>query len=188
MNDLVLTKEKQENLNFSKISRVTVKKIKNLKELRKLKKTDINIIKGSKFNREVLENKYTDILLDPYAYIKKDSLHHRNSGLNHILCKIAYRNKKIIALSFSEILKNKKRENIFERIKQIIKLCRKYKINIIFSSFAENKWEMRDAKDLLNFAIFIGMTPGEAKKALSFDIQKYKEEKLKEIMPGIRNV
>jgi len=188
MNDLVLTKEKQEKFSFSKICKVTVKEIKNSNELRKLKKKDINIIKGSKFNREVFESKFTDILLDPYVYIKKDSLHHRNPGLNHVLCKTAHKNNKIIALSFSEILRSRQKEMIFGRIRLIIKLCRKYKIKMIFASFAENKWEMRDAKDLLNIAVFLGMTPGEAQKALSFDLDKYKEEKIKEIIPGIKKV
>lgn len=188
MNDLVLTKEKHEKLGFSNVYKVTVKEIRNLNELRKLIKKDINIVKGSKLNRGVLESKHVDILLDPYVYIRKDSLHHRNCGLNHIICKIAKRNDKIIGLSFSEILRSGKKEMILERVRQVIKLCRKYKIRMVFSSFAENKFERRCAKDLLNFAVFLGMTPGEAKKAISFDVEKHKEEKEKEIISGVREV
>jgi len=187
MNDFVLVKEKVE-LGFSKVFKVDVKEIKNKNDIRGLKKKDVNIIKGSRLNREVLENKFVDILLDPYVYIRKDSLHHRNSGLNQVLCKIAHEKGKIIGLSFSEVLKNKKREEILGRIKQIVKLCRKYKIKMVFGSFAKDKWEMRSAKDLLNFAEFLGMSPGEAKKALNFDVEKYKEGKMKEVIRGVREV
>jgi len=188
MNDLVLIKGKLESLNFSKQQKVVVKEIKNAKDLKRLKKADFNIIKGSRFNREVLENKKADMLLEPYCYIRRDSLHNRHCGLNQVLCRIASKNKKIIGLSFSEILNRKDKEKIFGRIRQVIKLCRKYKIRMVFSSFAKNNMERRDAKDLLNFAVFLGMTPGEAKKAVSFDVEKYREDRLKEVMPGVKKV
>ena len=49
------------------------------------------------------------------------------------------------------------------RIMQNIRLCRKYNVSMVFASFAEAKWEMRSAKDLMSFAVLLGMTPKEAK-------------------------
>jgi len=151
------------------------------------KKQELNIIKTPD-PRKALENKNTDVLLDPYHYIKKDSLHFRNSGLNQVVCKIAKKNKIIIAFSFSNILKSKNRNKILERIKQNIKLCRKYKVPMIIASFAENEYELRTAKELQNFALFLGMGPNEAKKAVNTDLFRIKKEKLKYIVPGLKKL
>ena len=60
------------------------------------------------------------------------------------------------------------RGQILGRMMQNVKICRKYKTKMIVFSFAENKKEMRDVKDLISFGRVIGMTPGEAKKSVEF--------------------
>ena len=164
---------------FSKTYAVKIKKSASGKE--------VNIVKNSEA-RKVLENKNTDVLLDPYHYVKSDSLHFRNSGLNQVLCRIAKDNGVIVGFSFSNILKSKGRNKILERVKQNIKLCRKYKIPMLIASFAENKYELRSANELQNFALFLGMNTKEAKEAVNIDLFEIKEEKLKYIVPGLKKV
>jgi len=120
-------------------------------------------------NRKIVENKSTDILLDPEPK-GKDALHYRHSGLNQVICKLANKNKVAIAFSFSRILKadEKERIRLFGKIMQNIRFCRKYKVKMILASFALDKYEMRNAQDLRSFALVIGMTPKEAKEALDF--------------------
>ena len=84
-----------------------------------------------------------------------------------MLCKLAKKNNIAIGFSFNEILKSKEKSKLIGRMMQNIKLCRKYKVKMVFASFAKNKFEMRAVKDLLSFCRVLGMTPREAKSALN---------------------
>tara|TARA_Y100000310_G_scaffold345665_1_gene467969 strand:- start:25741 stop:26310 length:570 start_codon:yes stop_codon:yes gene_type:complete len=178
MMDLVLCKDRFENLGFSKVYNIKINKITNESQLRKLN-GNLIVIEGGKLNREILSKKNVDILLSPEKDRKEDFLHHRNSGLNHILCKIAHKNKIAIGFSFNEILKSKEieRAKILGRMKQNIKLCRKYKVNMVVGSFANNKYEMRSLNDLKSFSRVLGMNTLEVKKAFSLikDVFKNKQ-------------
>lgn len=166
--DLVL-KKPELNLGFSKIYEVEIIKPKTLTQLKKIDKNNINIVEGSNLNRKILENRKVDILLSPEKGRKEDYIHQRNSGLNHILAKIASKNKIAIGINFSDILKanNEERAKLIGRIKQNIKLCRKYKVKMIIATFASNKYELRSVKDLENFALVLGMNTKEAKESLT---------------------
>ncbi|HLD37564.1 MAG TPA: RNase P subunit p30 family protein [Candidatus Nanoarchaeia archaeon] len=120
----------------------------NLNDARK--KIEIKAKEGSKvivkgrddsFNRKILENKKVNILLSPEHGYKKDKLKQRDSGLNHILCRIAQQNSISIGIDFQEIL-NKRDEGKKQlaehlaRIMQNIKLCRKSKVKMILMNTA----------------------------------------------------
>ena len=118
-----------------------------------------------KINRACVENNKVDILLSPEKGRKDDSVYFRNSGLNHILCKLANKNQVAIGFNFDDLEESKDREILIGRIMQNIRLCRKYKVDMVFDSFGNKK---ADVNNLISFARVLGMTPGEAKKALSF--------------------
>jgi RNase P/RNase MRP subunit p30 len=139
---------------------------------------NFKIVEGSKDNRKIVENKKIDILINPEKYSRNDSLHYRNSGLDQISCKLANKNKIAIGFSFSQFLNSDNRSELLGRMIQNVRLCRKYKVKMVVASFAKNKYEMRDAKDLLAFCRVIGMNGKEANDALNF---KKKEEDIKEI-------
>ena len=120
----------------------------NLNDARK--KIEIKAKEGSKvivkgrddsFNRKILENKKVNILLSPEHGYKKDKLKQRDSGLNHILCRIAQQNSISIGIDFQEILnkRDEGKKQIAEhlaRIMQNIKLCRKSKVKMILMNTA----------------------------------------------------
>ncbi len=107
--------------------------------------------------RTVIEKFRPKLIFDLEMSKRKDFIHHRNSGLNHILCKIANENKVTIGFSFRSILKNKKfRPVMIGRIKQNIKLCKKYKTQIMIASFAEDPYEMRSPHDIAAFFKILG--------------------------------
>jgi len=162
------------NLNYSKLYHVKILRPKNQKELRKQKNQEINIIEpvNNSIARTALETKKTDILLSPEKHAKKDFMHQRDSGLNHILCKLAKKNKIAVGINFSELLNEKHLEKRLGRIMQNIKLCRKFKIPLVLASFANNRYEQRNPKDLELFAQVIGMTPTQAKISLNFKKQE----------------
>ena len=142
----------------------------SLKDTNKIKKTKALIfIKSSSKNRFVIEKNKANVLFALEEHTKEDFIHHRASGLNHVLCKLASKNKIIIGFSFNSILKSSKNSyKILGRIMQNIWLCRKYKIKTLTASFAEQPYEMRSVYDLISLFSVLGMDKEEVKN--SFDI------------------
>ena len=172
-----------------------IEKVKDYKKevLKARKRFVLVIVSGNgdvKRNREIVEAS-PDVLLSP-SLGKRDFMKERNSGLDHIICKIAAKNKVAIGIHFNEILyaSEKQRAVILGRIMQNIKLCRKYKVGMLLATFASSLLEMRAVQDLIAFAQAIGMTPVEAKKSLSMAaeiVRRNKEKKKPEyVAEGIR--
>lgn len=125
-------------------------------------KLGIVISKDYDTNRRLIERKKIKILVDVHMNNFKDNLHFRSSGLNQVICKLMNKNNVALGISLASI------ENglMLGRIKQNIKLCRKYKVKMKFFSFAKGKYEMRAREDMIPFLRAIGMTGKEAKDAL----------------------
>ncbi len=131
------------------------------------------IMQATQDLRRILEGGKTKLIYAQETIEKKDKHHYRNSGLNHILCQIAHDNKITIGFSFSLILKTSgiKRAVILGRMKQNVKLCRKFKVKMFLGSFATSPYEMRSPHDLESFGCLIGMHPKEAKESLNLTIK-----------------
>ena len=163
--------DSKENFGFSKVIKIELIRASSAKELEKKIqrfRQEITIVEGSDLNRLIVENKYVDILVSPEKNRREDFMHHRNSGLNQVLCKLAFKNSIAIAFSFNDVLKAKgiERSKIIGRMMQNVRLCRKYKVKMITASFAANEFEIKNPSDLISFGIVIGMAPKEAKEAL----------------------
>lgn len=132
--------------------------------------SDVIVCESSDKNRWVLEKTRKVILYNVEYQDKNDFMHHRNSGLNQVLCKFANQNSIKIGISFYSLLHadEKIKSLLFGRISQNIKLCRKYEVNMLLASFATNVYDIRTPFDLQSFGVVFGMNPGEAKKAVSF--------------------
>lgn len=143
----------------------------DFKGLQKAKQiANIILIKSSENDRKILEKSDELILFNLEINKKRDFMHQRASGLNHIMAKLAYRNDISIAFPFSTILNSEKKQRaeLIGRITQNIKLCRKYKTKTIIASFAKSPYEMRSPNDLISFFTNIGMHPKEAKDSLIY--------------------
>ncbi len=143
--------------------------IENLNEARK--KTEkissegkIVAVKGRniEFNRKILEMKNVNMLI-LYHKEKSDKLKQRDSGLNHILCKIAKEKNITIAIDFSEILgtQGRERAEVLARLIQNLKLIKKYK-----NSFKIINKSGRDNYDLRAFLHSLGIPTNMAKMAV----------------------
>src|SRR3989344_5819918 len=89
--------------------------------------------KDDSFNRKVLEYGKFDILLFPQENKKhKDKPKQLDSDLNHVLARIAKKNKVSIGFDLEQIrnLEIKEKAHVLARIKQDIKTCRKIKTKI----------------------------------------------------------
>jgi len=130
-------------------------------------KQKLIIIQGSDddINRIAVDDKRVSILLSPERKRKKDFLHVRNSGLNHVLCDLAAKNDVAIGINLSEIKKLKGKEKALRlgRVMQNIGLCRKSKTSMVLASFGKKP---SSVYDLRSFAFSLGMTTDQAKKSL----------------------
>ena len=135
------------------------------KKSRKPQKTKLVFFECKENIRKVIESNKDIIVFGFEQDDKKDFIHQRRSGLNHIICNLATKNNVKIGLSFSSLLKTneKKRNLLIGRTNTNIKLCRKYKTKMIIGSFASDPFEMRSYKDLVAFFSTIGMHPSEIK-------------------------
>lgn len=180
--DLVLFDGDKFELGFDSVIKV---RLFNPKEANKAKENIIIVVADNCDSiKSLVETKKVDIvLIDPKR--SKDFMRQRASGLNHIFCELAYRKDVAIAFSFNSVLRSSDASMLFGRIMQNIKLCRKYRVRMVFATFAVNKGEMRSYSDMLSFARNMGMTPKEA--ADSFNAYpKIAEEKKFYIREGVR--
>ncbi len=129
--------------------------VKNIGEIQKAKqKTDFIIAEASEDARQFLENKSIQLIFGLENSTRKDSFHHRNSGLNQVLCSLAKKNDITIGLKFSNILNSAGRQRtvLLGRIAQNLRFCRKYTLDAALLSFAKHPYEMRSMHDLAAFS------------------------------------
>ncbi len=139
------------------------------KTISKAKGFDFIIFKANKDLRSNLEKFWRKInfVYGSEFISNKDSMHNKNSGLNQILCKMLDECDIKLIFSFKDIitLDNRKFAQFIGRVKQNIKLARKYKLEVKLGSFAQNIYGMRSKHDLIALLIVLGMHPKEAKDA-----------------------
>jgi ribonuclease P/MRP protein subunit RPP1 len=166
----------------------------NTQELRRLAEMrrmfDVLLAHGGDIamNRAAVETREVDILTHPE--------HGRyDPGMNHVMARLAKENGVAIELNFREILtSNKKtRSRVLENMRDNVALARKYKAPIIVCSGAVSHAELRDPLSMTSMAQLLGMTPVEAKTALSGVPQAIFEKARKRkdgkwVMPGVEIV
>lgn len=115
------------------------------------------------FNRKILEYGRFQILLSPELSqdIKKDGLKQINSGLNHVLAKIAAKNNIAIGIDIQDLSQKEKKQKaiIMSKIKQNIKVCRKANCKLALLNY-------KDKKDAFEFLISLGASTKQAKEAI----------------------
>ncbi|MCK4669914.1 MAG: hypothetical protein KAT43_01830 [Nanoarchaeota archaeon] len=129
---------------------------------KKLPKAKADIYFAEKNDRFFLKGKH-DVIFDIEGLY--DFIHQRDSGLNHILCRMMHEKEVSYGISFSAILNSEKRSVLLGQIMQNVRLCQKYKTKIIFASFAEHPFKMRSPNDLEAFGRILGLR--NAKKVLN---------------------
>jgi ribonuclease P/MRP protein subunit RPP1 len=166
----------------------------SLKELAALKekrrKFDVLLVRGGdlRLNREAVESPEVDILTHP-EYERTDS------GLNHVLVKLAAKNNVAIEINFREVLVSSKRTRsmILKHMTQNVGLAKKYGAAIIACSGALSHWDICDPRCLISFVTLLGLQLNEAKATVSKVperiIKQIKERKSEKwIAPGVKIV
>lgn len=153
-------------------------------------KSDLVIVESSEKDRRAVEKERPDLIFGFENSKKHDFLHQRNSGLNHILCRLAKENSVMIGFSFSHLMGMDPR--LLGRVMQNIRLCRKHGTKMLIASFAREPYMMRSATDLASVFVSLGMRPEEAKAALEVAIDRIQHNRERKsprfIAPGARYV
>jgi ribonuclease P/MRP protein subunit RPP1 len=99
-------------------------------------------------NRKILEKENIHILLLNMEK-RQDFQKQRNSGLNHVLAKLAKKKEIVIGINLDEIIKTNEKEKarILARVAQNIKICNKNKLKMKFI-YKNNKRNIYDLKSL----------------------------------------
>ncbi len=135
--------------------------------LKPLNKQIAVLAREDNFNRRMLETCKINYLVSVEGGYRKDTLKQRDSGLNHVLAKIAKQKNISIVINFSEISKTRQKQRaiLLSRIMQNIKICRKAGCRLNMATFAEKKQELRNQHDLKSFAFSLGMSSQQVKWA-----------------------
>jgi len=112
------------------------------------------------FNRKILEYGKFDILLSPETGNRRDKIKSLDSGLNHVLAKIATKNKIAIGIDLEDISKLDKKGKAIRiaRIKQNIAVCKRAKTKIRLLNY-------KNKKDSFSFLLSLGASTQQAKQA-----------------------
>ncbi len=145
----------------------------NQKNLNKAyKQSRLLVAKSSDKDRFFIESKKIRLIYGFEEFHKKDSLHQRASGLNHVICEFAKKNNVAIGFSYSSLF-NKDNALIsltIGRMMQNIALCQKYKVKTVIGSFSENPFDLRAPHDVMSLFAMLGMDGKRIKESLMFDI------------------
>lgn len=158
--------KKLENLNHHSVS-IETGFIVNQKNISKAAQhSKLLVAKSSDKDRFFIESKKVKLIYGFEETGKKDYLHQRASGLNHILCELASKNNVAVGFSYSRLFKDAPSAALIGRIMQNIGLCRKYKVKTVIGSFSEKPYELRAPHDIMSLFAMLGMNAKNAKESL----------------------
>ncbi len=115
------------------------------------------------FDRKILEYGKADILLFDKLGYRQDRLKQIDSGLNHVLAKIAAKNNTSIGFDLAGLRKSSRKTKALILLKLIenIKICKKANCRIVLIS-------QKNKKDAQNLMLSLGASTQQAKQAITF--------------------
>ncbi|MEK6915266.1 MAG: hypothetical protein AABW89_01845 [Nanoarchaeota archaeon] len=112
----------------------------NIEQVKRLLKNEetpkIIVAQDDSFNRKILENGGFDVLLSIEKGNRKNKVRQTDSGLNHVLAKIASKKNIAIGINLEElkVLDLKEKAERLAKIMENVKICRKTKTKIAIKS------------------------------------------------------
>ncbi len=138
------------------------------------RKTELIAIRcaNPEITRAATELREVDFILNPWAG-------REDSGLNHVLCKLARENNVAIVFDFAPILRSAKRKRalLLEQYQDAARAVAKAKAPFVLASGAEDPWELRSVSELSAFGESLGLPQPAIKQ--SFSGQRIRENRRK---------
>ena len=140
------------------ISTTNPEKAKQL--IKKTKRPIVVEAQNDAFNRSVLEYGKFDLLLDIHSGKRKNTIKKIDSGLNHVLAKIATKNHISLGIDLKALTKLDKKEKseVLSRIVNNIRVARKAKSKLKILNY-------KDKKSAFSFLLSLGASTQQAKEA-----------------------
>lgn len=122
------------------------------------------------FNRRAIESLRIGYLVSPERGAKFDNLKQRDSGLNHVVCKMAFEKGIKIVVDMGEIsgLKGKEKAIRIAKVMQNVKVARKVGCRVLIASFARDKGSVFDELGRKSFGVSLGMSSSEVRDCIGF--------------------
>lgn len=122
------------------------------------------------FNRRAIETLKIDYLVSPEGGNKRDSLKQRDSGINHVVAKMAKDKGIVIVVDLNDVssLSGKSKALRIERIIQNVKICRKAFCDIKIASLASSEKGLVDEKGRRDIGVSFGMSSSQACDSVIF--------------------
>ena len=137
-------------------------------------------------NRLAVETPEVDILTHP-------SFERTDSGMNHVLMKLAKENNVAIEINFREVLINEERSRsqCVSRMISNVNLAKKIHAPLVICSGSLSHWELRYPLSLISFLMELGLKINEAKECLTkipekIVVQSKERKDKKWIAPGVK--
>jgi len=137
-----------------------------------IQKSKFLVVKSSDKDRFFIESNKIKLIYGFEELQKKDYLHQRASGLNHILCELTKKNKVAIGFCYSMLLSKKPSASsiLIGRMMQNIALCQKYKVKTIIGSFSDKPFDLRAPHDVISLFAMLGMDGKKIKESLTLHL------------------
>ena len=166
-----------ERLGWTRVVKPAVVSSKNVQQdVRKVRKdAEVIIVSGDdRINRLASDCWEVDIIGSPEMHDGNDFMHQANSGIDYVIARACAERGIAIELNFSNILNSygRRRARIMARMAQNVRICRDKRCDVVITSGAKGKHGLRAPRDLMAFGILLGMTPEEAKAAVSENPRK----------------
>lgn len=148
------------------------------------KKVEMILVHGGdlEINRKACETPGVDILCHP-------ELGREDSGIDHVMAKLAKKNFVAIEFNFRELLMSyaESRSKYFSNLETNARLVKKYNVPFVLTSGAVSCWDLRAPSELTSLGKLLGFDGKEVKNALSGWILENNRKKLsgKWVMPGV---
>ncbi len=121
-------------------------------------------------NRRAIESLRIDYLISPEGKIGKDGLKQRDSGLNHVVARIAKEKGICVVVDFGAIsrLKGLEKADRIARVIQNVSICRKAGCDLKIASLGLKKKDVFDEKGRRSVGVTLGMSSLQGVKAVEF--------------------
>ncbi|MGM5481834.1 MAG: RNase P subunit p30 family protein [Nanobdellota archaeon] len=152
------------------------------------RKADLFFAKEVTSIRNLIEKGFSGIILGAENQKRKDFIHQRNSGVDHIICEFAKKKGTAFGFSFNDLI-TPPGSRFVGRVIQNIRLFQKYNLDAVICSLAQKPYEMRNPRDLISLYGWLGLiSPKLALSNLGKLVKTYKKKSKDKISEGIEVV
>ena len=130
------------------------------------KKSDFVLVENPEDARLCVEREAPDVIFNFENQSRKDFIHQRNSGMDHIIARFMEKKGIFSGFSLLSIFEQKEKDVFMGRVMQNIFLLEKYNTGFLVASFAKEPYAMKNPEDIASLFSTLGMNKKKAKASM----------------------